>query len=112
MATTGEFHIIVSLPDDKDRERLLEYFESLGAPVTEVILDGTRGYLEYQAASRKGRSTLRCNYDDNIGFEAQLEKIVPPGSFVYFSGTQTFIRLVKKALHEGRGPGNTEGAER
>jgi Mur ligase middle domain len=94
-------NVIASFPDDKDREQLLAAFHARQWPVTECILAGTRGYLDYartEAGSTGSHVTFA--YDDVAGFAAWLA--ARPASSkhgrTYLVGTQTYIRLVRKAL--------------
>ena len=93
--------VIASFPDDKDREQLLATFKSRGWPVTECVLTGTRGYLDY-ARTEADRTAARCTFafDDVAGFATWLAArpaATRPGR-TYLAGTQTYIRLVRKAL--------------
>jgi Mur ligase middle domain len=94
-------NVVASFPDDKDREQLLAAFHARHWPVTECILAGTRGYLDY--ARTEADSTgphVTFAYDDVAGFAAWLA--ARPASSkhgrTYLVGTQTYIRLVRKAL--------------
>jgi hypothetical protein len=94
-------HVIASFPDDKDREQLLHAFKARGWPVTECVLTGTRGYLDYARASADATaSCVSFAFDDVAGFAAWLSArsaSQAPGR-TYLVGTQTYIRLVRKAL--------------
>lgn len=92
---------VCSFPDDKDRERLIDYFRNKGIPCIEVVLEGTRGYLHYERAIRDATTEkITCMYDDYSGFAAAIDaltlKVAP--KFVYFAGTQTYVRLARAAL--------------
>jgi Mur ligase middle domain len=95
-----ELLVVASLPDDKDRERLLDFFENHDCRIVEVVLEGTRGYLDYAHARRSSHELAVCDYRDPIGFETKFIRPlqVDGPDFVYFAGTHTFIRLVKLAL--------------
>jgi dihydrofolate synthase/folylpolyglutamate synthase len=94
--------IIYSLPDDKDRQRLVGFAEGWpGAEAKEIVLHGKRGYLSYEEAEKRpDKVCARLHYEDGAGFRdalgAQLNQHAP--SKVYCFGTHTFIRLVKAAL--------------
>jgi Mur ligase middle domain len=93
--------VIASLPDDKDREQLLAAFAALGWPITECILTGTRGYLDYVRTQGDVKATrVTFAFDDVTGFATWLAALPAsraPGR-TYLVGTQTYIRLVRKAL--------------
>jgi hypothetical protein len=104
--------VIASFPDDKDREQLLAAFKDRGWPITECVLTGTRGYLDYartEADVTGARVTFA--FDDVTGFAAWLA--ARPASQVpgrtYLVGTQTYIRLVRKALALMAQPGGQYG---
>jgi hypothetical protein len=94
-------NVIASFPDDKDREQLLGAFAACGWPITECILTGTRGYLDYartEADSTGSRVTFA--FDDVAEFADWLSARPAsraPGR-TYLVGTQTYIRLVRNAL--------------
>jgi hypothetical protein len=94
-------NVVASFPDDKDREQLLAAFRKRRWPITECILTGTRGYLDY-ARTVADESSARATFafDDVAGFAAWLA--ARPASQLpgrtYLVGTQTYIRLVRKAL--------------
>ncbi len=94
-------NVITSFPDDKDREQLLAAFKHYVWPITECVLTGTRGYLDYtrtEADSTGSRVTF--GFDDVAGFATWLAARLAssgPGR-TYLVGTQTYIRLVRKAL--------------
>ena len=97
----GTFLVVASLPDDKDRGPILEYLASRGAMIVEVVLEGTRGYLNYHKTLADARySKIVCHYEDAANFgaslKAEIEKHALP--FTYVVGTQTFFRLARKAV--------------
>jgi dihydrofolate synthase/folylpolyglutamate synthase len=97
--------VLASFPDDKDRERIVEHLAARGASIVEVVLLGTRGYLEYTRTAADSRfPKLTCVYSDVPAFAAALAETLdehrPP--FVYLAGTQTFVRLARQALAELR----------
>jgi hypothetical protein len=97
--------ILLSLPDDKDRDRIIAFFDSLPrAEMWEIILLGKRGYLSYERAeARPDLVSGRIHYEDRAAFRALLEEhiaLYAPNK-VYCLGTQTYIRLVKIALAGG-----------
>jgi dihydrofolate synthase/folylpolyglutamate synthase len=97
--------VLASFPDDKDRERIVEHLAARGASIVEVLLLGTRGYLNYTRTVADSRfPKLTCMYNDVPAFSAALARTLdqhrPP--FVYLAGTQTFMRLARQALTELR----------
>jgi hypothetical protein len=93
--------IIASFPDDKDREQLLASFTARGWPVTECVLTGTRGYLDYARTEADCTGTrVTFAYDDVAAFAAWLSArpAAREHGRTYLVGTQTYIRLVRKAL--------------
>jgi hypothetical protein len=97
-----ELQVIASLPDDKDRERLLTFFAERHCPIVEVVLEGTRGYLDYARARQSSRDLVVCDYRNPSEFAARIIRPLQVGGpdFAYFAGTHTFIRLVKLALRQ------------
>jgi hypothetical protein len=97
--------VVASFPDDKDREHLLAVFAARGWRVTECVLTGTRGYLDYSRTTADDSATrVTFAYDDAAGFAAWLATrparpaIDRQPSRTYLAGTQTYIRLVRNAL--------------
>jgi len=93
--------VICSFPDDKDRERLIGFFRQKGLPIVEVILTGTRGYLHYdRAANDTSTEKIVCEYNDAVGFIRDIDLLMSASNvdFMYFAGTQTFVRLARAAL--------------
>jgi hypothetical protein len=94
-------NVIASFPDDKDREQLLAALKLHGWPITECVLTGTRGYLDYaRTEADSTASQVTFGFDDVAGFSAWLAARPAsraPGR-TYLVGTQTYIRLVRKAL--------------
>jgi hypothetical protein len=93
--------VVASFPDDKDRTQLLAAFKARGWPITECILTGTRGYLDYMhTAADNAPTCVTFAYDNVAGFAAWLGARAAsqePGR-TYLVGTQTYLRLVRKAL--------------
>lgn len=88
--------VLMSLPDDKDGSGVrLVLEETLGLDVEEVILTGTRGYLNYTNAQARGGPHHVFEYEDTAGF---LNLLARENTAIYCLGTQTYIRLVKAAL--------------
>jgi len=94
--------VIASLPDDKDRDRLLAFFTERDCRIVDVALEGTRGYLDYALARRSAYDLVVCDYRDPVAFETKFIRPLQADGpdFVYFAGTHTFIRLVKLALRQ------------
>ncbi len=93
--------VILSLPDDKDRHGLLDFFTNEKVRIVEVALEGTRGYLRYEQAHNSPYPVLFCNYDDSNSFQESLKQLLQDkdhSEFIYVAGTQTFIRLFKKSF--------------
>lgn len=91
---------IVSLPDDKDRIGLIEYLDSKPVSVVDVILEGTRGYLNYKSAKAGRLPKITCNYDDDESLRRAVKQLIDDNKpdFIFFAGTQTYIRLVKSTF--------------
>jgi Mur ligase middle domain len=105
-------NVIASFPDDKDREQLLAAFRQRGWPTTECVLTGTRGYLDYTRTEADGSAAhITFAFDDVAGFATWLA--AQPASHApgrsYLVGTQTYIRLVRKALAHLAQPGGEHG---
>ncbi len=96
---------IASLPDDKDGDGLRTLItQDLQCPLFELTLAGTRGYLHYEQAKLAGYHLAELAYDDADALrsiQADLIEKHPDASF-YYLGTQTFIRLVRKAFSAER----------
>lgn len=96
---------IASLPDDKDGDGLRTLIaQDLQCPLFELTLSGTRGYLHYEQAKLAGYHLAELPYDDADALrsiQADLIAKHPDASF-YYLGTQTFIRLVRKAFSTER----------
>jgi hypothetical protein len=98
--------VVASFPDDKDREQLLAAFAQRGWPITECVLTGTRGYLDYRRTDTDPKANrVSFAFDDAAGFAAWLHaRRIATGSAAggpsrtYLAGTQTYIRLVRNAL--------------
>jgi hypothetical protein len=97
-----ELLVIASLPDDKDRERLLSFFADRDCRIVEVVLEGTRGYLDYAHARRSSHDLVVCDYRNPSEFVARIIRPLQADApdFAYFAGTHTFVRLVKLALRQ------------
>ena len=94
--------VVASLPDDKDRERLLDYFQRQRCRIVEVALEGTRGYLDYGRVRGSSRPSIICDYRSTKEFKAELVRLLQANrpDFIYFAGTHTYIRLAKLVLGE------------
>ena len=106
-------NVVASFPDDKDREPLLRLLKIRGWPVTECVLTGTRGYLDYARTEADScGSHVTFAYDDVAGFAAWLAArpaATAPGR-TYLVGTQTYIRLIRNALAVMAQPGGHHDA--
>lgn len=92
---------LCSLPDDKDRDQILEAVRARPLfTVQEIVLLGTRGYLNYRRAEQAGRVAARLPYTDRTGFLTCLRAVVAASAAdaVWCFGTQTYVRLVKASL--------------
>jgi hypothetical protein len=107
----GDLLVIASLPDDKDRERLLTFFAERDCRIVEVVLEGTRGYLDYARARQSSHDVVVCDYRNPSAFAARIIRPlqVSGPDFVYFAGTHTFVRLVKLALRQLDGGQSQQG---
>lgn len=85
----------VSLPDDKDIQGVCGLLDELGADVQHIILTGERGVLSYEQASRF-TVAYKGAYDNATGLVENLD--VGTAKAIYFIGTQTYLRLVKRAF--------------
>lgn len=98
----GKTIVVASLPDDKDVDRLVSFFNARHITLRHVVLTGTRGYLHYHRTEEKyGQSILATiNYDDTQSLKLALQNIANtnPAAIFYLIGTHTFIRLVKRAM--------------
>jgi len=96
-----EVLLIASLPDEKDIENLDAYFRNKDYAIKYIPLSGTPGL--------SWKKTFELFPDDileeiNFSDTAALNKLITPYLYskkkraVYFIGTHTFIRLVKKCF--------------
>ncbi|SNZ06035.1 hypothetical protein [Cohaesibacter gelatinilyticus] len=105
LRTNGKIIAIASLPDDKDGDGLRSLVaQDLQCSFYELTLSGTRGYLHYEQANLAGYHLAELAYDDVDALrtiQMNLATEFPDASF-YYLGTQTFIRLVRKAFSAER----------
>ncbi len=95
-------HVLASLPDDKDRDQLLDLWNRQGLHCREIALSGTRGYLNY--AKAKNTPAFLCELAFNAP-ERMHETVkqyirTHQPDVLYLAGTQTYVRLVKQALKD------------
>ena len=88
---------LVSLPDDKDIDGIIDVLKPYG-DIKHIVLTGTRGYLDYDQTKQKFPNDILWtgDFNDNEGFKQQVEKL--DYDIIYNMGTQTYNRLVKSAL--------------
>ncbi len=101
LQTNGKIIAIASLPDDKDGDGLRTLIaHDLQCPLFELTLSGTRGYLHYEQARLAGYHLAELAYDDENALRAIHTDLLAryPDAGFYYLGTQTFIRLVRKAF--------------
>lgn len=101
----GRAAAIVSLPNDKDVERIVSTLQDdLLLPVFHVTLKGTRGYLEYSLTHKLyNQHILACiSFNDASALAEQLRNFSAKNKFMSLAvlGTQSFIRLFRRALEE------------
>lgn len=87
-------HFFMSLPDDKDFDGVHSLLQATGATVSHIILNGERGFLNYDKA-RQHTIAYEGPFDDVTALKDGLK--LPQNGIVYFIGTQTFLRLIKQA---------------
>lgn len=90
-------HFFMSLPDDKDFRGVHDLLKATGAPVSQIILNGERGFLSYDKA-RQYTVAYEGDFDDVAALKNGLQ--LPPNGLIYFIGTQTFLRLIKRAYFQ------------
>jgi len=83
--------ILACLSDDKERAPMLATLATIG-PVSEIELTGQYDYLHFTAARQAGARRLDVN--DAAGLRDLIRSSERP---VYLVGTQSFIRLVRRA---------------
>jgi hypothetical protein len=97
----GDIHSMISLPDDKDRGRIFSFLAARTRVAGEVILEDERKFLHYSLAEKDATNVVvRVHFDDADGLADALRSYVATfkPSFLYFAGTQSFIRLLKRAV--------------
>lgn len=93
---------VVSLPDDKDVAGVEAKLTRAGFQPAFVALEGQRGALSHSVVQASPPACLagRCRFDDVDGLKklliAHAEQV--GARSLYLVGTQTFIRLVRRAL--------------
>lgn len=90
----AQVHFYTSLPDDKDFQGIMDLLQNIGAPISQIILTGERGFLAYTKA-RQYEIAYEGAFDDPAALKEGLK--LPSNTLIYFIGTQTFLRLVKRA---------------
>lgn len=106
-AHNNEGHVaaIVSLPNDKDVERIVFTLQNeIMLPVFHVPLEGTRGYLEYSLTQERYANHILASIPFNNArvLSEHLIKLKNTHKFAALAvlGTQSFIRLFRRALME------------
>ncbi len=104
---TGQFkgknaHALVSLPDDKDRDHLIKLWQQYGLRCAEVVLSGTRGYLHYTKAKASSDFLAEIAFNASDVMHKVIKEYITTHKpeVLYLAGTQTYVRLVKQALHQ------------
>jgi len=90
-------HFFMSLPDDKDFDGVHTLLQATGGTVSQIILNGQRGFLSYDKA-RQHAVAYEGAFDDVDALKHGLTR--PETGIVYFIGTQTFLRLIKRAYFQ------------
>lgn len=93
-------HVMLSLPDDKDRDGLIGLWKQLGLKYAEIALSGTRGYLHYTKARQSPDFLTEIAFDAPDKMRQIIKNYIDTHKpdVLYLAGTQTYIRLVKQAL--------------
>ncbi len=84
--------VLACLPDGKDRARMLDALVRLG-PVREIALTGAEDYLQFGEAH--AAAAIALDKDDAAGLRRLIRET---RTFAYLVGTQSFIRLVHRAI--------------
>ncbi len=93
---------VLSIPDDKEVEPLVQYFTTNGFLVKHIIIEGTDGYLRYDKVKQKYPNDIL--YTVNVREAGDLLKKVAAYAVqadfeaLYLLGTQTYIRLCRLAM--------------
>jgi len=90
----GQVHFYVSLPDDKDFDGIMNLLQQTGAQISQIILSGERGFLSYEKA-KQHQIAYQGDFNDVCALKSGLE--LPKTGLIYFIGTQTYLRLIKRA---------------
>jgi dihydrofolate synthase/folylpolyglutamate synthase len=92
--------VLLSLPDDKDVRGVDAAFRALGAMPRHLVLTGERGRLSHAEAEALGTVAGTLRLDDAAGLADLLGSLAAEAGTdrVALAGTQTFLRLVKRAV--------------
>jgi folylpolyglutamate synthase/dihydropteroate synthase len=102
---SGRCAAVVSLPDDKDLEGIVNKLQSgFGVPVFHVPLLGTRGYLEYKRTLSEYSDNVIASVEFNNAraFSQVFLSFCDARGFseVAVLGTQSYIRLFRNMISE------------
>jgi len=90
----GQVHFYLSLPDDKDFDGIMDLLQKTGATISQIILTGERGFLSYEKA-KQHQIAYQGDFNDVCALKSGLD--LPQTGLIYFIGTQTYLRLIKRA---------------
>jgi hypothetical protein len=100
---SNKIMFLASLPDDKDLEAIHRSVSNLGCGIKHVVLEGTRGYLNYTKTlahySDKLLGIVSINSPKDLVLLIQNIANSPDVSAIYALGTHTYIRMIKNALN-------------
>jgi hypothetical protein len=99
-AVGGRVAVLTSQPDDKDVAGIRAAFVQRPRVIYhEVSLSGTRGYLNYAQVTAGGYHLAELPFDDLGAATALLQQVRAKADVIYCVGTQTFVRLIKRAAN-------------
>jgi hypothetical protein len=100
---SNKIMFLASLPDDKDLDAIHKSVSHLGCDIKHVVLEGTRGYLNYTKTlahySDKLLGIVSINSPKDLVMLIENIANSPDISAIYALGTHTYIRMIKYALN-------------
>jgi hypothetical protein len=95
---------ICSLPDDKNPLEITAFLKNYSSHIWHIPLMGNKSSLQYEMTIKHLRESILNSYDpyQKLDLNSLIRRISEQsaGKIYYFLGTQSYLRLIKKALLE------------